>query len=96
MTTPNHSGKLTPSPDQKPEIPKQYSFLWFSAAIFLAFMWLQDSGTPKLQELAYSEFKTAVVNNQISEVTLKEENITGVFSDQGRAALSSGDRKSVV
>ncbi|MGK0526191.1 MAG: cell division protease FtsH [Pseudomonadales bacterium] len=91
MTTPNHSGKLTPSPDQKPEIPKQYSFLWFSAAIFLAFMWLQDSGTPKLQELAYSEFKTAVVNNQISEVTLKEENITGVFSDQGRAALSSGD-----
>ena len=91
MTTSNNSEKQTPSADQKPEIPKQYSFLWLSAAIFLAFMWLQDSSTPKLQELAYSEFKTAVANNQISEVTLKEETITGLFSDQGRTSLSSGD-----
>lgn len=89
MTNPNNSGKQTSPANQQPEIPKQYSFLWLSAAIFLAFMWLQDSGTPKLQELAYSEFKTAVVNNQVSEVTLKEENITGLFSDQGRASFSS-------
>src|SRR5680860_905113 len=91
MTTPNHSGKQIPPENQKPAIPKQYSFLWLSAAIFLAFMWLQDSGSPKLQELAYSEFKTAVINDQVSEVTLKEENITGLFSGQGRAAFTSGD-----
>ncbi|GGE71322.1 ATP-dependent zinc metalloprotease FtsH [Streptosporangium jomthongense] len=91
MTNSNNPGKQSPPTDQKPEIPKQYSFLWLSAAIFLAFMWLQDSGAPKLQELAYSEFKTAVINDQVSEVTLREENITGLFNDQGRASFSSDD-----
>lgn len=91
MTNPNNSGNQTPPTNQKPEIPKQYSFLWLSAAFFLAFLWLQDSGAPKLQELPYSEFKTAVVNNQVSEVTLKEESITGLFSDQGRASFTSDD-----
>ena len=83
MTNPNSSEKQTPPANQQPEIPKQYSFLWLSAAIFLVFMWLQDSSTPKLQELAYSEFKTAVANDQVSEVTLKEDNITGLLRNQG-------------
>jgi len=83
MTNPNSSEKQTPPANQQPEIPKQYSFLWLSAAIFLVFMWLQDSSTPKLQELAYSEFKTAVANDQVSEVTLKEDHITGLLRNQG-------------
>ncbi|PCM46189.1 ATP-dependent zinc metalloprotease FtsH [Marinobacter sp. ANT_B65] len=83
MTNPNSSEKQTPPANQQPEIPKQYSFLWLSAAIFLVFMWLQDSSTPKLQELAYSEFKTAVTNDQVSEVTLKEDHITGLLRNQG-------------
>jgi len=83
MTNPNSSEKQTSPANQQPEIPKQYSFLWLSAAIFLVFMWLQDSSTPKLQELAYSEFKTAVANDQVSEVTLKEDHITGLLRNQG-------------
>lgn len=89
MTNPNSSEKQTPPANQQPEIPKQYSFLWLSAAIFLVFMWLQDSSTPKLQELAYSEFKTAVANDQVSEVTLKEDNITGLLRNQGLASSNT-------
>ena len=81
MTAPNEPGDRKPSDSPKPAIPNQYSFLWLSAAIFLIVLWLQDSGQPKLQVLAYSEFKTAVINGQVAVVTLKDERITGQFSD---------------
>lgn len=81
MTTPNPSDDRQPSGSPKPAIPNQYSFLWLSAAIFLMVLWLQDGGRPELQELAYSEFKEAVINGQVSAVTLKDESITGRFSD---------------
>ncbi|AXS81626.1 MULTISPECIES: ATP-dependent zinc metalloprotease FtsH [Marinobacter] len=90
MTAPNGPGNpQKPENNPQPAIPNQYSFLWLSAAIFLMVLWLQDGGQPRLQELAYSDFKTAVVNDQVSEVTLKEEAITGLFTDSGAASFSS-------
>lgn len=89
MTTPNKPDDQKPAGNQPPAIPNQYSFVWLSAAIFLLVLWLQDSEQPKLQELAYSEFKTAVVNDEIAEVMLKEESITGRFTDTGAASFSS-------
>lgn len=81
MTPPNEPDNRKPSDAPQPAIPNQYSFLWLSAAIFLMVLWLQDSGQPELQVLAYSEFKTAVINGQVAAVTLKDERITGQFSD---------------
>jgi len=81
MTAPNEPDDRKPSGSPQPAIPNQYSFLWLSAAIFLMVLWLQDGGQPKLQELAYSEFKEAVVNGQVAAVTLKNERITGQFSE---------------
>ena len=90
MTAPNGTGNpQQPGNNPQPAIPNQYSFLWLSAAIFLMVLWLQDGGQPRLRELAYSDFKTAVVNDQVSEVTLKEEAITGLFTDSGAASFSS-------
>jgi cell division protease FtsH len=91
MTAPNGPDNQQRKPDQnqQPATPNQYAFLWFSAAIFLMMLWLQDGGQPRLQDLAYSEFKTAVMNDQVAEVTLKEEAITGLFTDRGAADFSS-------
>lgn len=91
MTAPSGPDNQQQKPDQnqQPVIQNQYAFLWLSAAIFLMVLWLQDGGQPRLQDLAYSEFKTAVVNNQVAEVTLKEEAITGLFTDSGAADFSS-------
>ncbi|WP_199457285.1 MULTISPECIES: ATP-dependent zinc metalloprotease FtsH [unclassified Marinobacter] len=72
-----------------PAVPNQLSFLWLSAAIFLMFLWLQDSGQPQQQELAYSEFKEAVLSGQVSEVTLQNEEIRGQFTDSGSSQFSS-------
>ncbi len=77
-------GNTTPPPT----VPNQYAFLWLSAAIFLMVLWLQDGNQPRQQELAYSEFKTAVANGLVAEVTLKSEAIVGRFTDQGTAAFS--------
>ncbi|MBC7185367.1 MAG: ATP-dependent metallopeptidase FtsH/Yme1/Tma family protein, partial [Marinobacter sp.] len=91
MTAPSGPDNKQQKPDQNPQpaIPNQYAFLWLSAAIFLMVLWLQDGGQPRLQDLAYSEFKTAVVNGQVAEVTLREEAITGLFTDSGAASFSS-------
>ena len=91
MTQPSGPDNQQQKPDQnqQPAIPNQFAFLWLSAAIFLMVLWLQDGGQPRLQDLAYSEFKTAVVNDQVAEVTLKEESITGLFTDSGAADFSS-------
>lgn len=91
MTAPGGPDNQQQKPDQhqQPAIPNQFAFLWLSAAIFLMVLWLQDGGQPRLQDLAYSEFKTAVMNNQVAEVTLKEESITGLFTDSGAADFSS-------
>ncbi len=90
MTAPNGpNNQQKPGNNPQPAIPNQFSFLWLSAAIFLMVLWMQDSGQPRLQELAYSDFKTAVMNDQVAEVTLKEESINGLFTDSGTASLSS-------
>ncbi|MEC7376754.1 MAG: ATP-dependent metallopeptidase FtsH/Yme1/Tma family protein, partial [Pseudomonadota bacterium] len=91
MTTPERPGNRKEGPDdtRQPVVPNQYSFLWLSAAIFLMVLWLQDGNQPRLHDLAYSEFKTAVTNGQVAEVTLKQEVITGRFTDSGAAAFST-------
>ena len=77
MTNPNEPGKPDNNDKPQPAIPNQYSFLWLSAAFFLMFLWLQDTGRSQQQELAYSEFKEAVLNGQVQEVTLRNEEIRG-------------------
>jgi len=89
MTTSNTPEDQKPANTPPAGIPNQYSFLWLSAAIFLAMLWLQDSGQPRLQELAYSDFKAAVAADQVAQVTLKNETITGEYTDSGSAARSS-------
>lgn len=95
MTPTNEPGNgQKPQNDPQPAIPNQYSFLWLSAAIFLMVLWLQDGKQPRLQELAYSDFKTAVTNSQVAEVTLKEEAITGLFTGTGSAPDGTSQARS--
>ena len=81
--------KQSKDPSPQPAAPNQLSFIWLSAAIFLMFLWLQDSGQPQQRELAYSEFKEAVLNGQVAEVTLQNEEIRGQFTDSGAGRFSS-------
>ncbi|TNE93626.1 MAG: cell division protein FtsH, partial [Gammaproteobacteria bacterium] len=94
MTEPNGPQDQKPSNTPQPAIPNQFSFLWLSAAIFLMVLWLQDADKPRLHELPYSDFKTAVVNDEVAEVTLKEENISGLFTDSGAARFSADSASS--
>ncbi|WP_375171891.1 ATP-dependent zinc metalloprotease FtsH [Marinobacter sp.] len=89
MTDPDEPGGRKPPDSPRPAIPNQYSFLWLSAAIFLMVLWLQDQRQPQLQELAYSEFKTAVSSEQVASVTLHNETITGQFTDSGASRFSA-------
>ncbi|MFB2764470.1 ATP-dependent zinc metalloprotease FtsH [Marinobacter shengliensis] len=94
MTNPNEPGKPDNNDKPQPAIPNQYSFLWLSAAFFMMFLWLQDTGRPQQQELAYSEFKEAVLNGQVQEVTLRNEEIRGRFTEAGAARFSSDTGRS--
>jgi len=87
----------SPGPDQKPgdssqppkpAVPSHYAFLWLSAAIFLMVLWSQGENQSTRQDLAYSDFKAAVVNGQVAEVTLKAEEIIGRFTGSGTSAFS--------
>lgn len=89
MTAPQGPDQQKPDKNQQPAIPNQFAFLWLSAAIFLMVLWMQDGNKPRQQELAYSEFKTAVAERQVSEVTLKSEAIVGTFNDQGMTDFSA-------
>ncbi|MFO7530383.1 MAG: ATP-dependent zinc metalloprotease FtsH [Marinobacter sp.] len=90
MTEPQGPDQQKPgNNNQQPAIPNQFAFLWLSAAIFLMVLWLQGGDQPRQQELAYSEFKTAVAERQVAEVTLKSESIVGMFNDQGMTDFSS-------
>ncbi|MEP1214462.1 MAG: ATP-dependent zinc metalloprotease FtsH [Marinobacter sp.] len=71
---------------QPPQVPAQYSFLWLSAAIILMFFWLQDGGQPPVTELPYSQFKEAVANEQVEEVTLRADHIDGQLTEEGGGA----------
>ncbi|MBC7193502.1 ATP-dependent zinc metalloprotease FtsH [Marinobacter sp.] len=73
----------------QPAVPNQFAFLWLSAAIFLMVLWFQGGDQPRQQELAYSEFKAAVAERQVAEVTLKSETIVGTFTDQGISDFSA-------
>ncbi|RBP31114.1 cell division protease FtsH [Marinobacter pelagius] len=90
MTAPQGPDQQKPGDNNpQPAIPNQFAFLWLSAAIFLMVLWLQDGDQPRQQELAYSEFKTAVAERQVAEVTLKSESIVGTFNDQGMTDFSA-------
>lgn len=93
MKTPNGPGKQDQPPSPQPAIPNQYSFLWLSAAILLMFLWLQDNQQPQQQELAYSEFKQAVINGQVAEITLRTEDISGRFTNAGTGQFASDSRE---
>ena len=90
MTAPQGPEQQKPgNSNPQPAIPNQFAFLWLSAAIFLMVLWLQDGDQPRQQELAYSEFKAAVAERQVAEVTLKSEAIVGTFNDQGMTDFSA-------
>ncbi|MBZ2169944.1 MULTISPECIES: ATP-dependent zinc metalloprotease FtsH [Marinobacter] len=92
MTQPSQPDPRKPedSPSE-PTLPKQYSFLWLSALLFLLVMWMQEDRQPRDAELAYSDFKTAVADGQVAEVTLHEEQIRGQFTDLGASRFDSGN-----
>lgn len=90
MASPGTNMSQKPTNGNQPTIPTQYSFLWLSAAIFLMFLWLQDSQRPELQETPYSEFKTAVSEDRVAEVTLKEHDIVGRYTDSAPTSTGSG------
>ncbi|MCH8497311.1 MAG: ATP-dependent zinc metalloprotease FtsH [Marinobacter sp.] len=80
-----------PQPGGSPQntSPKTtYAFIWFSTLIFLLVLWVQEGGQPPEQPLAYSEFKTAVQRGQVAEVTLRNDEIRGTFSDGGIAEFA--------
>jgi len=83
-----------PENNPQPAIPNQYSFLWLSAAIFLMVLWMQDANQPRQQELAYSEFKEAVMAGRVDEVTLRSEEILGQFTESGASQFSSDGQPS--
>jgi len=83
-----------PENNPQPAIPNQYSFLWLSAAIFLMVLWMQDANQPRLQELAYSEFKEAVMAGRVDEVTLRSEEILGQLTESGASQFSSDGQPS--
>lgn len=83
-----------PENNPQPAIPNQYSFLWLSAAIFLMVLWMQDANQPRQQELAYSEFKEAVMAGRVDEVTLRSEEILGQLTESGASQFSSDDQPS--
>lgn len=89
MASPGANNDQKPTNSPQPVVPKQYSFLWLSMALFLMFIWLQDARQAPLQELAYSEFKSAVADGQVAEITLKEEDLTGRFSGSRQNSLSA-------
>ncbi|MFO8142660.1 MAG: ATP-dependent zinc metalloprotease FtsH [Marinobacter sp.] len=90
MTSPDGSdNQKQPEDNPQPAIPNQYSFLWLSAAIFLTVLWMQGANQPQQQQLAYSEFKEAVTAGEVAEVTLRNEEIRGQFTEAGAGALSS-------
>lgn len=93
MTTAPGPGQKPDNPPTPPQstLPNQYAFLWLSAAIFLMVLWMQGDNQARQQDLAYSDFKAAVVKQQVAEVTLKAEEILGKFTEAGAAAFS-GDR----
>ncbi|WP_029653767.1 ATP-dependent zinc metalloprotease FtsH [Marinobacter daepoensis] len=93
MNTSNQPGKQDQPPSPQPAIPNQYSFLWLSAAILLMFLWLQDNRQPQQQELAYSEFKQAVINGQVAEITLRTEDINGRFNNTGVGQFTGDNRE---
>ncbi|MDR9424601.1 MAG: ATP-dependent zinc metalloprotease FtsH [Marinobacter sp.] len=97
MTTPNGSdNQQKPENNPQPAIPNQYSFLWLSAAIFLMVLWMQDTNQPRQQELAYSEFKEAVMAGRVDEVTLRSEEILGQLTESGASQFSSDGEPSSV
>ncbi len=98
MPNPETPQKPDQQQPQKPQLPATYSFLWLSAVIFLIFSWLQDGQQPRYSELPYSQFKEAVAEDQVSEVTLRSDHIQGQFTDRGVAdqgvADQTGDSRS--
>ncbi len=95
MTTPNEpDNSKKPDDNPQPAIPNQYSFLWLSTAIFLMVLWTQGANQPQQQELAYSEFKEAVTAGRVEEVTLRNEEIQGQFTESGAARFSSDSGQS--
>ncbi|NMT64274.1 ATP-dependent zinc metalloprotease FtsH [Marinobacter orientalis] len=72
-----------PEQPQNPQIPSQYSFLWLSAAIILMFFWFQERQQPTIAELPYSQFKQAVANDHVEEITLRADHIEGRLTEEG-------------
>ncbi|QSP94173.1 ATP-dependent zinc metalloprotease FtsH [Marinobacter salinisoli] len=96
MTAPNRPdpGQSEGKQPSDPLVPRQYSFLWLSAALFLLVMWIQDGNQTRVAELAYSDFKNAISEGHIEEVTLSQERIRGSFTDAGASAFSDPSTQS--
>ncbi|MFN2362376.1 MAG: ATP-dependent zinc metalloprotease FtsH, partial [Marinobacter sp.] len=50
------------------------------------FFWLQDGQQPTVTELPYSQFKEAVADDHVEEVTLRADHIEGQLTEEGGSA----------
>lgn len=85
MTNPNEPGKPDNNDKPQPAIPNQYSFLWLSAAFFLMFLWLQDTGR-SLKE--HRKELDALAKAVMKHETLSTEEITEVLSKAGDGKIA--------
>ncbi|WP_442777724.1 ATP-dependent zinc metalloprotease FtsH [Sediminicurvatus halobius] len=58
-----------------------YTFIWLSVLILVLSTWTQGEQAPGVREIPYSEFRAAVVDGEVREVTLRGNRLRGEFTD---------------
>lgn len=80
-------------PDQSLQRSMQQGarFIWIALAVLMLFYLIGEPNQPNRAELTYSEFLKAVDSGHVTEVTLRGQDILGVFSDAGVEARENVD-----
>lgn len=78
-------------PPAPPQVPRWALFLWMVAAVFLVFFWFYAGEPSDARELPYSEFKAAVAQGHVDEVTLRGEEIRGRLTPEGVGVWGGAD-----
>lgn len=72
-----------PNRSYQKSIQQGAMFVWLALGVLLVFYYLGAADRQSTTQLRYSEFLRAVDNGQVSEVTLRGQEITGRFTDAG-------------
>lgn len=82
------------SPPPQPTSSFNWRYLIWAALIVLFFMyWMSAMNDPPGVKLAYTEFKQALRQGKIAEVTLKGHQISGTYTEAHRADQAKGEEK---